>query len=172
MSSETFYTVTSSVSFLLLGFWWMVVQGKPAWRLHPARRRMAYLGSLHYVLPGTMSILSLAAPDANLIWRGAFLLAGAVGVGAVWTIVGTLREEYLAPRLVIAYQWVVAPLYALVAFVAVVPDVVRTAGLALTPLQVESVVLCLILFLGVQTSWFLAMEPQRSDGDGPPATDR
>ena len=37
------------------------------------------------------------------------------------------------------------------------------AANSLTPLQVEAVVLSLLLFFGVQTAWFLLLEPTREE---------
>lgn len=59
----------SSISFTLLGLWWVVVQGRETWRMNLARRRMAYVVSLHFVLPGVMSVLALVAPDIGILWR-------------------------------------------------------------------------------------------------------
>jgi hypothetical protein len=38
-------------------------------------------------------------------------------------------------------------------------------GLTLTTLQVESLLLALVLFFGVQTAWVLAIEPARTGPD-------
>jgi len=64
MTSESFYTVMSSVSFTLLGLWWVVVQSREPRRLDPARRAMAWAVSLHFALPGAMSVLALVAPTS------------------------------------------------------------------------------------------------------------
>ena len=48
METQTFYTTVGSISFTLLGLWWVVVQSRDAWRTDPARRRMAYAVSLHF----------------------------------------------------------------------------------------------------------------------------
>ncbi len=96
MDVETFYTTVSSISFTLLGLWWVVVQGRETWRMNPARRRMAYVVSLHFVLPGVMSILALVAPEPDRgerwVWSMlAALLANAVTLlfGLVaWLVIG------------------------------------------------------------------------------------
>ena len=43
-------------------------------------RGMAYVVSLHFALPGAMSLLSLVAPDVPALWRITFATAGAAGL--------------------------------------------------------------------------------------------
>lgn len=164
-SSATFYATVSGVSFVLLGLWWVVVQGRPSWRTDLGRRRMAYVISLHFLLPGVMSIVALAAPDQTYIWRISFTLAGIFGVVAVLSIIRILREEHDCPRVVRLFQWVVLPIYVVVTALAVSPELVKTLGLSLTPIQAESLLLSVILFFGVQSAWILMVEPQRTFPD-------
>jgi hypothetical protein len=59
---------------------------------------MACVVSLHFLLPGAMSVLSLIAPDVTFPWRVTFATAEILGfIGAV-LVVRTVREEYDAPR--------------------------------------------------------------------------
>ena len=52
MDTATFYATTSAVSFTLLGFWWVVVQFRhDEMTADPGRRRLAFVVSLHFVLP-------------------------------------------------------------------------------------------------------------------------
>ena len=56
MDTSTFYATTSAVSFTLLGFWWVVVQFRHEQMTQDAgRRRLAFVVSLHFILPGLMS---------------------------------------------------------------------------------------------------------------------
>lgn len=80
METQTFYTTVGAISFTLLGLWWVVVMGRETWQVNLARRRMAYAISLHFALPGAMSILSLVAPDVGLLWRVSFVSASALGL--------------------------------------------------------------------------------------------
>ncbi len=159
VSPETFYVTVSTVSFTLLGLWWVVVQARaPLWR-GEGHRRMAYAISLHFLLPGVMSILSLVAPDVPWLWRVIFATAGAIGlVGAVY-FARTLRQEHDCPRIVRVVEWVVIPIYAVVTAIALAPEFVRSLGLELTPLQIEGIILAVLLFLGVQAAWVLLIEP-------------
>ena len=57
MDTATFYATTSAVSFTLLGFWWVVVQFRhDEMTADPGRRRLAFVVSLHFILPGLMSL--------------------------------------------------------------------------------------------------------------------
>ena len=80
-------------------------------------------------------------------------------------MIATLRTEHDAPRLVRIYQWVVLPAYVLITILAAFPEVVARVGLSLTTLQVESLLLALVLFFGVQTAWVLAIEPDGAEPD-------
>jgi hypothetical protein len=188
MTADVFYTTVSTASFTLLGLWLVVVQSRTPWRFDPLRRRMAYVISLHFLLPGAMSVLALAAPDQSWVWRVSFAVAGAIGVGGVALIARVLREDSDCPRIVRWLQWVVLPVYVAVTLLAIAPGVVEALGLGLTPLQTEALVLSLLLFFGVQSAWFLLIEPTNDErraeaaerarsaadggsGIGPPALD-
>jgi hypothetical protein len=160
---QTFYVTVSAISFTLLGLWWVVVQDRETWRMNVARRRMAYVVSLHFVLPGVMSVLALVAPDLNILWRLTFLTAGVLGIIGSGYVVATLNDERDCPRLVRVIEWVVIPLYGLIAVVAIFPEGVQRLGFDLTPLQVEGISLAILLFFGVQAAWVLMVEPPRQD---------
>lgn len=161
MDTQAFYTTVSGVSFTLLGLWWVVVQSRDEWRRIAARRRMAYAVSLHFLLPGAMSVLSLVAPDVAFLWRVTFTTAGILGVLGAIAVLRTLREEYDTPRLATAIEWIAIPIYALVAIVALMPERVRDLGLGLSPIQVEGVILSILILFGGQIAWILMVEPTR-----------
>ena len=52
------------------------------------------------------------------------------------------------------------PLYLLIALVAAIPPLGEALSGYLTPLQVEAILLCLLVFLGVQAAWVVAMAPK------------
>jgi hypothetical protein len=60
-------------------------------------------------------------------------------------------------------EWVIIPIYGLIAVVAVFPEGVQRLGIDLTPLQVEGISLALLLFFGVQAAWVLMVEPPREE---------
>jgi hypothetical protein len=158
---EAFYTTVSAISFTLLGLWWVVVQSRESWRYDLARRRMAYAVSLHFLLPGTMAVLSLVALEATWLWRASFVLAGIIGIVGTGMVVRTLREENDCPRLARAIELIAIPIYVVVTILAAFPDLVTQLGLGLTPLQVEGLILTVIIFFGVQAAWVLMIEPPK-----------
>lgn len=162
MPNETFYTVLSSVSFTLLGLWWVVVQSNEGWRRDPGRRAMAWAVSMHFVLPGAMSILALAAPGVGWLWRAAFVAAGLLGVAGVGWFIRTLREEYDAPTLLRVIEHVALPVYVVITALALFPDVARVLVPDLQPIQVEGLIVAILVFMGVQAAWILTIEPPRT----------
>jgi hypothetical protein len=99
VDTNAFYTTVSSVSFTLRGLWWIVVQARADWRREHWRRVLAYVVSLHFLLPGAMAVLSLVAPDVGWLWRLSFTVAGLLGLFGVMLVVRVLRAEADCPRI-------------------------------------------------------------------------
>src|SRR5438045_4339717 len=75
-----FYAAFAPLSFTVYGLWLIVVQTRHSdWRHSPAHRRRAYAVSLHFALPGLMSLLALVDPTNGDVWRFSFALSGAAG---------------------------------------------------------------------------------------------
>lgn len=160
MDLSAFYAVVSGINFTLLGLWWVAVRERGEIGVDSAfGRRMAYLVSLQFVIPGTVSLLSQVAPDVPGLWRASFTaagLAGAAGSVMLSAALTRLPGQRLVANLM-AYAAV--PLYVIVAVVAGIPALTVT-GSGLTALQVEGILLCLLVFLGVQAAWVVAMAPK------------
>ena len=164
MDQSAFYGVVSAINFTLLGLWWVAVkdraQAAGAGLAGDAAlsHRTAYLVSLQFVIPGTVSLLAQVAPDIAAVWRTAFAVAGVVGAVGIAILSGEIRRTSdlrLAPAL---FRIVGVPLYVLVALVALVP---LPSGLevGLSPIQIEALLLTLVVFLGVQEAWVVSMTP-------------
>jgi hypothetical protein len=167
MDTNAFYSTASGLCFTLLGFWWVVVQFRHDELTSDApRRRLAFVVSLHFVIPGIVSLASLLAGDIGLLWRIAFGAAGILGLVAVLLAGRTsIDNAPAALGLVQRFEWLVAPLYVLITAVAVAPDIARR-GLGLQPLQVEGYVLTVIVLLGILFAWALFTGPvPRHDAD-------
>jgi hypothetical protein len=156
MDTTAFYGASSALCFSLLGFWWVVVQFRHTELTRDvASRRFTFLVSLHFIVPGIVSLASLLATGP--MWRVAFGLAGLTGIAAAVSgtmnpatgVLGGIRRGALAG----------IPIYLLVTIVALVPDAVRS-GLGLEPLQVEGLLLLVILVIGILLAWFLFTGPQ------------
>jgi hypothetical protein len=162
MDTGTFYATTSAVSFTLLGFWWVVVQFRHEEMTQDrGRRRLAFVISLHFILPGLMSLGALLTADAPLIWRLTFGVAGITGMIAVVTASRGIPDPTGAIAAIGRFELLAFPLYAIITLVAIRPDLLRTA-LAIEPLQVEGTVMTVLVFLGIVFAWALFTEPQAS----------
>ena len=156
-----FYAVVSGVCFTLLGLWWVAVQERPELRrAESGSGRMAYLISLQFALPGTAALLSQVAPSVPALWRTAFVLAGVTGAAGVLFMAPLLREVG-RHRFLSLLRWAAVPLYLLIAIVAGVPGIgASPGGTGLTGAQLEGVLFCAMVLLGVQTAWAAAMVPE------------
>jgi hypothetical protein len=156
MNQEVFYATAAALCFTLLGFWWVVVQFRHAELTRtPATRAFALLVSLQFMLPGFISLASLAAGEGPL-WRLVFASAGLAGFASVLVAVRRGAGSS-ALGLVGRIAWFAAPAYALLTAVAIAPEAVRSLGLV--PLQVEAFILVALLLLGVLIAWFLFVQP-------------
>jgi hypothetical protein len=150
MDLTTFYATVSGIGFTLLGLWWVVVDKHPEWFADATSALMAYVVSLHFMIPGSSSLLSLVAPDVKAVWRVVFSLLGVSGVvGAVLVArqLGRSRVRWAGVAMALAL-----PVYAAVVLVALVPDAADLVDLA--PLQVEAILISLVLLLGLHAAWF------------------
>ena len=147
------------MSFTLLGFWWVVVQFRhEEMTQEPGRRRLAFVVSLHFILPGLMSLGALLTGDAPIIWRLTFGLAGIAGMVAVVVASRGVANPTGAIAAIGRYEWLALPLYAVLTIVAIRPDLVESA-VGLAPLQVEGAVMTVLVFLGIIFAWALFTDP-------------
>jgi hypothetical protein len=160
VDTGTFYSTTSAVSFTLLGFWWVVVQFRHGdMTLDRGRRLLAFVVSLHFILPGLMSLGALLTGDAPLIWRLTFGTAGIAGMIAVVLASRWVREPTGAIAAIGRFEWIAFPLYLVLTIVAFSPDIVR-GTFGLQPLQVEGAIMTFLVFLGIIFAWALFTEPR------------
>ena len=155
MDVNTFYSVLAGLSFTLLGLWWVACQSRMTWLIDRVGRGMAYVVSLHFALPGAMSLLSLVAPDVPALWRITFATAGLAGLIGSGFVAATMRRRSSDAGLVVLLQWVAMPIYAIVTLVAIAPTIVGGLGLGFTPLQVEGISLTILVLLGTQSAWLV-----------------
>jgi hypothetical protein len=167
VNTDTFYATAAGLCFALLGFWWVVVQFRHRELTHErSHRRLAFVVSLHYILPGLMSLAALLAADQGILWRLAFASAGAAGMAGALVAARTVRSPVGAIALVSRGEWIALPLYAALTAVALAPSVVGEAT-GLAPLQVEGLLIVGILLLGLLFSWALFTDPGASEPGAP-----
>ena len=161
-----FYAATGGACFALLGLWWVVVElNHGVWLSDPHLRRMAGRTSLYFLLPGTISIVSLLDVEGSLFWRCVFVTGAAVGlVEAVIAMRDARTSRAGQPAALLAASFVV---YTAIAVVALSPTLIRRLGA--TPLVVEGILLAGLILLGAGLAWsqFVASaERSRADTDG------
>jgi len=159
-----FYAAFAPLSFTVYGLWLIVVQTRHAdWRRSPEHRRRAYAVSLHFAIPGLMSLLALVDPSNVTVWRVSFALSAAGGA----LILGYLQFSAIPTpqgRLWQIESTVSIVLYGLIVLVAAAPRVAKDIG---APLRIEAVLLSLIVFLGINVAWALMFDEVPA-----PASDR
>lgn len=152
-----FYGAFAPVTFTILGLWFIVVQTRHAdWSRDNERRRRASAVSLHFALPGAMSLLSLIDAQSKALWRTSFTVSGILGIiGLV-----ALRPRKGGPDALLLeiFHWLAVLLYVLVATVALRPGIVGDMGLSIAALRVEALLLSLLLFVGVVVAWLLMFD--------------
>ena len=150
-----FYAAFAPLSFTVYGLWLIVVQTRHAdWRHSPEHRRRAYAVSLHFAIPGLMSLLALVDPTNSTVWRVSFALSAAGGAlilsylqfSPIPTPRGRLWQLESTTSIV---------LYVLVVLVAIAPGLAKDIG---APIRIEAVLLSLIVFLGINVAWALMFD--------------
>lgn len=149
---DRFYQSVSTVSFTLLGLWWVVVQLKyKEGEGDPWRRRHAYGIALFFLLPGVMGMLSAINSDLGALWRTAFGVTAALGVVEIALY---LRSGDKRTKGALALRMCGLALYLLIAAFAVRPLIASDLGLGLEPREVEAIFLGLLIVVGVNLAWF------------------
>ena len=152
-----FYGAFAPVTFTILGLWFIVVQTRHAdWTHDLERRRRASAVSLHFALPGAMSLLSLIDPNSKALWRASFTVAALLGVLGLVAL--RPRRGGPEPLLLEALHWLAVVLYVLIATVALRTTLAHDMGIGLAPLRVEALLLSMLLFAGVTMAWLLMFD--------------
>ncbi len=149
-----FYLALAPVCFTLLGLWVIVAQTRHAeWRRSPRHRRRGYAVWLQFALPGLMSLLALVDTASEALWRASFATVGAAGV-AILVVLWRLERTDASALL----YGGIAVLYALVVALALAPAIVNSFDSSFNALRAEAVLLCVLVFVGVNVAWFLLFD--------------
>lgn len=163
MDQSAFYGVVAATNFTLLGLWWVAIKDRDDLTGKDGHGgQMAYLVSLQFVVAAAVSLFAQVAPQIGAIWRTGFAFAGVVGaIGVVM-----LAIQFRANTDSKVMPWILTglgvPLYVLVFVVALSPALVDALNITLAPIEVEGLLLTIIVILGVQEAWFVAMTPRRA----------
>jgi uncharacterized membrane protein len=158
---KDFYGAFAQISFTVFGLWLIVVQTRHAdWSRSPEHRRRAYAVSLHFAIPGLMSLLSLVDPNDKTLWRVAFGLS-ATGGAVILAYLQLSSIPTPTGRLWRLESSVTIMLYALIVLVTIGPGVAADIG---APLRIEAILLSLIVFLGINVAWALMFDDVPAPG--------
>lgn len=159
---EIFYQTIAQLCFTLLGLWWIVLQTKyHEWIGDSNRRRMATNISFYFLLPGSMSLLSLLSTGVPALWRTAFATASFLGAIETALLLYRIQAKNNRLSLLTLARWAGLAFYLLVALVAIIPTLTNLLGVK--PLLVTGTMLTLLVVLGVTLAWAFFMEPIPTD---------
>ena len=186
-----FYASFAATCFVVLSLWLVVVQmryeewtgtgdwtGKgddedSTWR--------AYGVGLYFSLPGIMTLISLVDPTSPVLWRTSYAIVALGGIGALIWVDRASHDQVLAiarrrqdPAIarrrqdpaIARHNWLLAitygtaiVLYGAVAMIAIFANVLDITKLAN---RVDAVLLCVVVFLGVNLAWLLLFRPSKA----------
>jgi hypothetical protein len=147
---NAFYGAFAPACFALLGLWLVVVQIRIGdWRDNENSKRMSYVISLNFLLPGLMGVLALIDPQNAGFWRASFAVLGIGGAVGSYLV----RRVPTGDRIGAAAYWTAIGLYVIVAVLAIV------GGTDL--LRAEAVLLTVLIFVNFNIGWLLLFAPDR-----------
>lgn len=157
MPFQDFYQTLAQISFTLFGLWIVVVQlHREQWRETRQAAAGARLLTMHYALPGVMSLLAMADPGGAVLWRisfAALALAGGLGFVLVAGRAGGADPE----------GWAAMTVYVAIAVVALFVGE-GAAVLSVDALQVEAVLLSLLVLLSLNSTFRLLFGAEPGGG--------
>ena len=159
-----FYSTFATVSLTVTGLWMYVAQARfREWIADRDHFRRASAVSVQLAFPGLMCLFALIDPESSMLWRLAF---GTISVVAA-TLLVVLRRRSVRDwgRANAVGNWVAAGLFACIALVALVPEMVDEMGISVSSRRVEFFLFCLLLFDGLVVAWtMLFAEAQEATG--------
>lgn len=152
MPLERFYEAAAQLSFTLFGLWWVVLELAldDAVTDRRVRRTLVHV-SLVFLVPGVVSVASLLAADALVVWRFVFGVGGALAAAA--TARFALSAAAAAGPVHRSLWWLVCAVELGFVVVAVARPQPELAGATLSPLTLEGALVVALLLLGVTAAW-------------------
>ena len=149
-----FYPAFSATCFVVLTLWMMMVQARfDTWQGDPERKAIftrAFGVGLFFSLPGVMTLISLVDPTSPRLWELTYTI---VALGGAVTLAILFRSGSDGSTVVTAIGYGLA----IVLYLAI--GVIAIIGLNHHPASLENhvdqVLLCVLLFLGVNVAWWL-----------------
>jgi hypothetical protein len=155
-----FYPAFSSTCFVVLTLWLMTVQQRyKDWDHNRPMIQRAFGIGLFFSLPGIMSLIALVDPNSPRLWEWTYTLVALSGAGLMAALG---RAGAAAPRTAAGDQVTMfAYLAAVVLYLAIgaIAIVGLTRSQAHLENSVDQVLLCVLLFLGLNVAWLLLFGP-------------
>lgn len=101
-----------------------------------------------------------------MLWRSSFTIAAVAGAIGFVILGVSLREIPRYRILIYVLWWVAIPIYLLIAVVAAWEGLPDALDLRLSPIEIEGLLLTLLVFLGIQAAWVVAMAPREDEPAG------
>jgi hypothetical protein len=148
MDVTTFYALFSATCFTLVGLWWNVVAGRPAWMSDPALRRAVGGIYLAFLLPAMMGLFAQVGGTVHPnVWRASFVVFAFVGALSTLSLLSRGDQPSAVP-----IRAVSGLVYLLVALVGVRPETASDV-MDLRPIEVEALLLIVLVGLGHALAW-------------------
>ena len=154
------YLAVAQAAFALLGLWWVAVEVRHAeWMADAGLRGGAYGISLHFLLPGVMSLMAVAAPEHPAVWRVSFCAGALLGASEAVRRLNRPRPGR-APDARTVGLVTLTVTYLLLGLLALAPSLLTELGIGLRPLEAEGVLVGVLLFAGANLAWLAFAEPR------------
>ena len=164
MDISTFYALFSATCFTLVGLWWNVINGHPAWMADPGMRRAVGGVYLTFLLPAVMGLFAQVGGTENPgVWRASFVVVAVVGVLSTLALLARSRD---AGRSVVATRVAAVAVWLLIAVIGVAPELAGRVDLK--PIEAEAILLILLVVLGHVTVWRFMIENTPADHSAEP----
>ena len=143
-----FYPAFSATCFIVLTLWLATVAVRHGdWRGQHDLEKRAFSVGLFFSLPGIMTLISLVDPTSPRLWELSYTIVALGGAVAIAVLYNAGRDRVMTA----AYLLAIA-LYLAIGVIAIVG---LTQSVARVENQVDQVLLCVLLFLGVNVAWWL-----------------
>lgn len=151
MPLQDFYQTLAQASFTLFGLWIVVVQlRREDWRAARWGGVGAQLLTMHFALPGVMSLLAIADPGGTVLWRISFAALAVLGGAGVLL----LGQAGSAPPGRSGAGWAALAVYLAIAAVALFVGP-HGAWRTVSALTVEAVLLSLLLLVSLNSAFWM-----------------
>jgi Sec-independent protein secretion pathway component TatC len=143
-----FYPAFSATCFVVLTLWLTTVAVRHTdWRGEADLQKRAFSVGLFFSLPGIMTLISLVDPTSPRLWELSYMIVALIGAAVIAVLFNAGRDWVMT----VAYLLAIA-IYLAIGVIAIIAI---TQPVAHVENQIDQVLLCVLLFLGVNVAWWL-----------------